>query len=72
MWQRVFVTIEIHRCRLGNEIGELLGKHIDDEKAAGRPGKLARMRVAAHAVKLLFKELLKELTDTENRQNQLE
>jgi hypothetical protein len=31
---------------------------LDDEKTAGKPVKLIRMRVAVKAVKLLFKELL--------------
>lgn len=72
LWQWVFTRIEPRRSRLQNSIGEALGKQIDDEKLAGRPVKLARMRVAAHAVRLLFKELVKQLTDTENSQNHLE
>ncbi len=56
-WQWVFTRIEPQRSRLKNEIGQILGKQLDNEKASGRPIKLVRMRVAAHAVRLLFKEL---------------
>nr|WP_232224114.1 hypothetical protein [Mastigocladopsis repens] len=56
-WQWVFTRIEPQRSRLKNEIGEILGKQLDDEKASGRPIKLVRMRVAAHAVRLLFRQL---------------
>ncbi|HEY9813952.1 MAG TPA: hypothetical protein V6D31_10535 [Candidatus Sericytochromatia bacterium] len=41
-----------------NDIGDRLGKIMDLEKASGR---LVRSRVAAKAVKLLFKELVHEL-----------
>ena len=59
MWQWVFTTIEPKRSRLKNVIGTKLGKKLDEEKAAGRPIRLVRSRVAAQAVKLLFKELVK-------------
>lgn len=59
MWQWVFTTIEPRRSRLNNKIGEKLGKKLDAEKAAGRPVRLVRGRVAAAGVKLLFAELVK-------------
>jgi transposase len=59
MWQWVFTTIEPKQNRLNNEIGSKLGKKIDKEKAAGRPARLVRSRVAAQGVKLLFAELVK-------------
>lgn len=61
LWQWVFTKIEPARSRLKNEIGEKLGKQLDDEKAAGRPVRLVRSRIAAKACKLLFKELVKIL-----------
>jgi hypothetical protein len=62
LWQWVFTRIEPQRCRLKNDIGDQLGKIIDAEKLSGGPVKLVRSRVAAKAVKLLFKELVRELT----------
>lgn len=59
MWQWVFTVIEPKGNRLNNKIGEKLGKKIDEEKAAGRPTRLVRSRVAAQGVKLLFSELVK-------------
>ncbi|WYL97424.1 MAG: transposase [Gloeotrichia echinulata IR180] len=56
-WQWVFTRIEPARSRLSNHIGEQLGEILDREKAAGRPVKLVRMKVAAHAARLLFREL---------------
>lgn len=61
MWQWVFTRIEPKRNRLDNEIGLKLGEKLDAEKAAGRPIRLVRSRVAVLGVKLLFKELVKEL-----------
>lgn len=61
LWQWVFTRIEPSRSRLKNDIGDQLGKLIDAEKASGRPVKLVRSRIAAKAVKLLFKELVREL-----------
>ncbi|MEG4319744.1 MULTISPECIES: transposase [unclassified Microcoleus] len=67
LWQWVFTRIEPQRCRLKNDIGDRLGKIIDAEKfifvglvekSSGRPVRLIRSRVAAKAVKLLFKELV--------------
>lgn len=62
LWQWIFTRIEPQRSRLKNDIGQHLGEMIDTEKASGRSIKLVRSRVAAKAVKLLFKELLRELS----------
>ena len=61
LWQWVFTRIESRRCRLANDIGVKLGGIINAEKLSGRPVRLVRSRVAAKAVKLLFKELVREL-----------
>jgi len=61
LWQWIFTRIEPQRARLNNDIGDRLGKIMDLEKASGRPVRLVRSRVAAKAVKLLFKELVHEL-----------
>jgi hypothetical protein len=61
LWQWIFTRIEPQRCRLNNDIGDRLGQIINEEKASGRPVRLVRSRVAAKAVKLLFKELVREL-----------
>jgi hypothetical protein len=61
LWQWVFTRIEPQRARLKNEIGSRLGEIMDAEKLSGRPVRLVRSRVAAKAVKLLFKELVREL-----------
>jgi hypothetical protein len=49
------------RSRLKNDIGKTLGEQLDTEKAAGRPVKLVRNRVAAKGARLLFRELVKGL-----------
>ncbi|MEH2312445.1 MAG: hypothetical protein V7K35_13825 [Nostoc sp.] len=59
LWQWVFTRIEPRSSRLKNEIGKILGEQLDIEKAAGRPVKLVRNRVAAKGAKLLFRELVK-------------
>ncbi|WP_375515693.1 transposase [uncultured Nostoc sp.] len=61
LWQWVFTRIEPKRSRLKNEIGKILGEQLDGEKAAGRPVKLVRNRIAAKGVRLLFRELVKGL-----------
>lgn len=61
LWQWVFTRIEVKRSRPKNEIGEHLGKIFDAEKASNRPIKLVRTRVAARAVRLLFKRLVAAL-----------
>ena len=63
LWQWVFTRIEPKRSRLKNEIGEFLGEKLDTEKAAGRPVKLVRMKIAAIAVRLLFRGLVKALAN---------
>jgi transposase len=60
LWQWIFTRIEPQRCRLANDIGSRLGEIVDEEKLSGRPVRLVRSRVAAKAVKLLFKELVAE------------
>ncbi|MCC0177414.1 IS110 family transposase [Waterburya agarophytonicola K14] len=59
LWQWIFVRIEVKRNRPKNEIGQSLGEICDREKATGKPIRLVRMRIAAKAVRLLFKELVK-------------
>lgn len=63
LWQWIFTRIEPKRSRLKNPIGQLLGAKLDEEKAQGRPVKLVRSRIAAKAVRLLFKELLVVVID---------
>ena len=62
LWQWIFTRLEIRRNRPKNDIGDYLGKILDAEKATGKPIRLVRMRVAAKAVRLLFKELVKAKT----------
>lgn len=69
-WQWVFTKIEPKRQRLKNEIGEKLGEKLDAEKAAGRPVKLVRSRVAVAGVKMLFSELVKEICQNDQRDKQ--
>jgi len=57
LWQWVFSAVEPVKRRTNPLLIEL-GQFLDDEKAAGKPVKLIRMRVAVKAVKLLFKELV--------------
>ncbi|MHC5594823.1 MAG: IS110 family transposase [Nostoc sp.] len=59
LWQWVYTRIEPKRSRLKNDIGKTLGEQLDAEKAAGRPVKLVRNRVAAKGARLLFRELVK-------------
>ena len=66
LWQWVFTRIEPKRSRLKNDIGKTLGEQLDTEKAAGRPVKLVRNRVAAKGARLLFRELVKCLNQTKN------
>ncbi|MEP6517432.1 IS110 family transposase [Microcoleus vaginatus] len=61
LWQWIFTRIEPTRARMANDIGDRLGEIMDSEKASGRPVRLVRSRVAAKAVKLLFRELVREL-----------
>ncbi|MEG4883025.1 transposase [Microcoleus sp. K1-B6] len=66
LWQWIFTRVEVKRARMDNDIGDRLGEIMDSEKASGRPVRLVRSRVAAKAVKLLFKELVRELVYSEN------
>lgn len=59
-WQWLFTRIEPPKRRLKTDIGKLLGDRLDKEKQH-KPVKLARSRVCAYAVDLLFRELVKEL-----------
>jgi len=61
LWQWIFTRVEVKRARMMNDIGDRLGEIMDEEKLSGRPVRLVRSRVAAKAVKLLFKELVCEL-----------
>jgi transposase len=58
LWQWVFTRVEPCKSRGTNPILLELGKELDEYKAMGRPIKLARITIAAKAVKLLFKQLL--------------
>ena len=60
LWQWLFTRIEPHKSRLKTPIGKKLGLLLDKEKQH-KPVKLARSRVCAKAVDLLFRELVKEL-----------
>jgi hypothetical protein len=59
LWQWVFARIEPKKSRIKNDICKTLGEQLDTEKAAGRPVKLARNRIAAKGARLLFRELVK-------------
>lgn len=65
LWQWIFTRIEPQRSRLTNDIGDRLGEIIDTEKLSGRPVRLVRSRIAAKAVKLLFKELVREIVHSQ-------
>jgi transposase len=65
LWQWIFTRIEPQRTRLANDIGDRMGEIMDSEKLSGRPVRLVRSRVAAKAVKLLFKELVSELVHSQ-------
>jgi hypothetical protein len=61
LWQWVFTRIEPRRTRVKSQLGQSLGQLLDAEKKT-RPVKLARSRVASKAANLLFRELVKELS----------
>lgn len=65
-WQWIFTRVEPQRARLSNDIGDRLGQVMNAEKASGRPVRLVRSRVAAKAVKMLFKELVHEFVRAES------
>lgn len=75
LWQWVFTCIEPRGGkdltgrmqaprRPDNEIGQALGKKMDEFKRAKAPIKLIRSRIANKAVEMLFYELLQELRKT--------
>ena len=61
LWQWIFTRIEPQRCRLSNDIGDRLEEIIDAEKLSGWPVRLVPSPVTASSVKLLFKELVREV-----------
>ncbi|MDJ0677015.1 MAG: IS110 family transposase [Calothrix sp. MO_167.B42] len=58
IWLWVFSTLEPKKKRSGILQIQSLCNYLDVEKANGKPARLVRLRVAAKAVKLLFKELV--------------
>ena len=58
MWQWVFSCLEPKNKRLKNPTVTALCELLDAEKSSGKPVRLVRSRVAAKAVKLLFKKLV--------------
>jgi hypothetical protein len=66
LWQWIFTRIEPQRARFNNDMGSWLGEIMDAEKLSRRSVRLVRSRVAAKAVKLLFKELVHELVYCKN------
>jgi transposase len=58
LWQWVFTRVEPFKNRGQNPILKELGTALDEFKVNGKPIKLARMNVAAKAVRMLFKQLL--------------
>ncbi|MGL5923865.1 IS110 family transposase, partial [Chroococcidiopsis sp.] len=62
LWQYVMTRIEPkNNRRLQTEIGQQLGTYLDKQKASGVPVQVVRMRTAAKAVVLLYKELVKAI-----------
>ncbi|MEH1832135.1 MAG: hypothetical protein V7L29_08685 [Nostoc sp.] len=59
LWQWVFTIIEPKQSRFSDRIAYQLGELLDTEKAASHPAKLVKMKVAARAARLLFRELVK-------------
>ena len=57
LWQWIFCRLEIRRNRPKTKIGQYLGQVTDKEKATGKHIRVVRMRIAAKAARLLFKEL---------------
>lgn len=60
LWQWIFTRLEPKKCRPDNEIARVLGEYLDSAKSGGQPVKLVRMKCAAKAARLLFKELALE------------
>ncbi|BAT53760.1 hypothetical protein NOS3756_27230 [Nostoc sp. NIES-3756] len=63
LWQWVYTILEPKQCRSKNEITQTLSEKLLTEKAAGRPIKLVRMKIAAIGARLLFRELVKAMTN---------
>jgi len=61
LWQWIFTRIEPKRNRVKSQLGQHLGQLLDAEKKKC-PAKLARSRVCSRAAALLFRELVKELS----------
>jgi len=63
LWRWLYTRIEPQKTRLKSNVGQLLGAELDREKEQGKPLRLARSRVCAKAVKLLFRELVKAIAE---------
>lgn len=63
LWLWVMTRLEVKKSRPNTEVCQKLIQQLDEEKFAGRPGKLIQSRISAKAVKLLYKELVKELVN---------
>ena len=61
LWQWIFTRVEPKRTRVKSHLGKQLGELLDAEKKT-RPVKLARSRVCSKAAAMLFRELVKELS----------
>ncbi|MGK7956408.1 MAG: hypothetical protein AB4063_14335 [Crocosphaera sp.] len=61
-WQWIYTRIETPNGRKNNPILRELYDWMKQDKFTGTPIKLLRMKVASHAVRLLFNELVNELT----------
>ncbi|MEM7712046.1 MAG: transposase [Cyanobacteria bacterium P01_A01_bin.68] len=61
LWQWVFTRVEVKKNR-NSQIAIYLGQILDQEKRGGRPVRLVRSRIAVRAVKLLFNQLVKQLS----------
>jgi hypothetical protein len=57
-WQWIFTRISVKRCRLDNEIGEILGAQLDSEKTAGRPVRLVLTRSLCQGCKAAMRDFL--------------
>lgn len=62
IWQWVFTRVEPKNSR-NNAITQKLGAILDAEKASGRPARLVRSRISAKASKMLFRQLVKEVSE---------
>ena len=64
LWQWIFTRLEVKRCRPKTAIAFKLSLIVDKLKASGQPVRKIRMKIAAKTARLLFIELVKELTTT--------